>query len=826
MAKKEPEPKKLVLIDAHAILHRAYHALPEFSNSRGEPTGGLYGLAAMLIKIISTFHPDYIAAAYDLPKKTFRHEAYKDYKAGRPKADETLVSQMIRSREIFGVFGIPIYDKEGFEADDILGTIVEQVKGQRSKVKGGEAAIIIASGDMDTLQLVDNKRVQVFTLKKGINDTILYDEEAVNVRYGFPPELLPDFKGLKGDPSDNIKGIAGIGDKTATELIQKFGSIENIYKTLKKDRVTLLKAGIKERVVGLLEKGKEDAEFSKLLGTIRRDAPIAFSFPAKLWCESIDLPKAEALFTELEFRTLGERLKSAVGAIQNNTPLNSTSTTTPQSPPLKGGEAKQASFNDVLAATGISEEELAETAVALWLINSNLTNPTLDDILGFAQTRDWNKARETVFAEIQKRNLARVFEEIERPLLPVLKRMNERGVALDVAYLFSLSKEYHRELSKREKEIWKLAGAEFNINSPKQLGEVLFVKMGLKPLRQKKTAGGALSTRESELEKLREMHPIIKEILEYREFQKLLSTYIDTLPAMVGKDGRLHAQLLSSGSTTGRMASQNPNLQNIPIQTELGRRIRKTFVAEKGNVLLSLDYSQIELRVAAILSGDTKLISIFKRGEDVHTAVAAQVFDVPPEQVTKDMRRQAKVINFGMLYGMGVNSLRQALQEGGSAVSREEAQQYYDKYFSDFHELAAYLEKVKKDTAASGYTETLFGRRRYHEAIRSHIPFIRAAAERAAINAPLQGTAADLIKLVMVRVDGYFQKEKLGKEASLILQVHDELVFEVKEGQAGKIGKKIQEIMEGVLPEALSKGVPIEVEARVGKNWDEMKKLE
>ncbi len=808
MKKAEGKNKRLVLFDAHAILHRAYHALPEFTNSKGEPTGALYGLASMLIKIIGDLKPDYMAAAYDLPKPTFRHTAYKDYKAGRAKTDDALVAQMQRSREIFESFGIPIYDKEGFEADDILGTVVEQLKNAKN------LEVVIASGDMDTLQLVSDKKVQVYTLKKGINDTILYDEDKVRERFGFGPELLPDFKGLKGDPSDNIKGIAGIGDKTATDLIVKFGSVEEIYKVLKKNKSAFEKVGIKPRVVQLLEKGREEAEFSKILATIRRDVPVSYLLPKKGWKESSDAAQAEALFKSLEFRTLGERLRAARG----------------ETPP----EPTQASLTDSLQSSDINPRELQETAVALWLVNSTLTNPTREDILSFGETRDFSVARKAIFAEIEKRHLTRVFEEIEQPLIPVVEQMNKTGVAVDVVYLAKLSKKYHKELQEREEKIWKLAGPytkgsgeeKFNLNSPKQLGEVLFVKMGLKPARQKKTAGGALSTRESELEKMRDLHPIIAPILEYREFQKLLSTYIDTIPQMVGQDGRLHTRFLSAGSTTGRMASEDPNLQNIPIHTPLGRAIRNAFVAEKGKVLLGFDYSQIELRIAAILSRDPKFIAIFKAGGDVHTAVASEVFGVPLEKVDKDLRRKAKVINFGILYGMGVNSLRGALSEGGVPVLREEAAEFLNQYFQRFSALAAYLEATKERAREQGFTETLFGRRRYFEAINSPLPYIRAAAERQATNAPVQGTAtADIIKLAMVRVDALLKAEKLQKSTALILQVHDELVYEVKENLVAALAPRIKEIMESVLTLDQSQGVPIVADASVGQNWGEMKRI-
>jgi DNA polymerase-1 len=401
-----------------------------------------------------------------------------------------------------------------------------------------------------------------------------------------------------------------------------------------------------------------------------------------------------------------------------------------------------------------------------------------------------------------------VFEEIEKPLIPVVEKMNSRGVKIDVEYLKKLSKEYHSELGVLEKEIWNLAGNEFNINSPKQLGEMLFVRMGLKAARQKKTAGGALSTRESELEKLRSAHPIIAKILEYREFQKLLSTYIDNIPEMISKDGRLRANFLQAGTTTGRMSSQSPNLQNIPTQTERGRKIRNAFIADGGKVLLAFDYSQIELRISAILSRDPALTSAFRNKEDIHLAVAQAVFSVPAFGVTKEMRRAAKVINFGILYGMGVNALQASLES-----SREEAKKFLENYFSKFKVLAEYLEESKAAARIKGYSETLFGRRRYFDALNSSIQYIRAAAERQAVNAPIQGTAADIVKLAMIRADNV---------APLILQVHDELVYEVEESEVKKVAPKIKEIMENVLPVKLSHGVPILVDVSVGKNWGEM----
>jgi DNA polymerase-1 len=780
--------KRLVLLDAHAILHRAYHALPDFSTSSGQPTGALYGLSTMIMKIIADLKPDYLAACYDLQGPTFRHDAYKDYKGTRTKTDDALVAQMDRSRDVFSAFNIPIYEYQGFEADDMLGTIVEQVKKMKIDV-------IIASGDMDTMQLIDDKKVRVYTLKKGINDTILYDEEKVIERFGFPPKLLPDFKGLRGDPSDNIIGISGIGEKTATDLITKFGSIEQIYKKLKKDRKAFLDAGIKERMIGLLEGGGEEAQFSKTLATIRRDAPIFYTLPEKEWRAGLETQKIVDLFSSLEFRSLVVRAKEVFGGSFDGS-------------------------SEVVAdreGEVVLPNELEETSLAVWVLNSNITDPKLEDVLQFAKARDFKVARENVFAELKKQKLEDVYFNIEKPLIPILKKMHDVGIAIDVPYLKDLSANYHQQLSEIEKTIWKHSGVEFNINSPKQMGEVLFEKMGLGVKNQKKTSTGQKSTRESELEKMRESHPIISEILRYRELQKLLSTYIDTIPEQVGEDSRLHADFIQTGSTTGRFSSANPNLQNIPIKTESGRRIRHAFVAKPKSFLVAFDYAQIELKIAAFLSKDEKLIDIFKNNRDVHTEVASEVFDVPAEMVDKEMRRRAKVINFGILYGMGVNALRENL-----GTDRAEAQKFYNDYFAAFSGLAHYLNQVKAEAARKGYTETYFGRRRYFEGLKSSLPFIRAAAERMAINAPIQGTSADVIKIAMTKIDDLFAREKMSDKAHLLLQIHDELMYEIDEDVVDTLAPKIQAVMQEVIPPKDIFDITLTTSYAKGKNWGNM----
>ena len=822
--------KRLILLDAHAILHRAYHALPDFASAKGEPTGALYGLSTMLMKIIADLKPDYIVACYDLPGPTYRHEVYKEYKAGRKKTDSELVSQMKRSRDVFAAFGIPIYDKPGFEADDMLGTIVERVISSGKKGKDENLAdidVVIASGDMDTMQLIQDKRVQVYTLKKGINDTIMYDEEAIRARFSFGPELLPDYKGLRGDPSDNIIGIAGIGEKTATILISTFGSVEKIYAALKKAAKekpayeSFKKVGITDRIIKLLEEGKEEAEFSKMLATIRRDAPIDFVLPEQPFRDQLDMAKVQALFTELDFRTLGARL---IQAMAGKSAASAKAAGVKTVKEIKAEKTKK----DAEEMSQIDPMEFRKTGIALWLVNSNLSEPTLDDIYNFARVdvaiegsaeAAFKKAQEIIFTELDKRGLRKVYDTLELPLIPVLDRMKEVGIKIDVDYLKKLGKEYHAASDELEKKIWALAGTEFNISSPKQLGEILFDKLGLVIKNAKKTGGGARSTKESELVKLQEQNPIAGLILEYRELQKLLGTYIDTIPTQVDADNRIHSTLVQTGAATGRMSSKDPNLQNIPIKTELGRRIRQAFVADTkaGFTLAAFDYSQIELRVAAFLSGDKRLIEIFKSGGDIHKAVAAEVFHVAPEQVDSEMRRKAKVINFGVMYGMGVNALRANL-----GTDRADTQKFYNEYFQTFSGLAAYLDRIKAEALRNGFTETFFGRRRYFEGIKSKVPFIRAMAERMAINAPIQGTEADIVKLAMIKVDEYIEKKDLRADVRMLLQVHDEILFEIRREKVDEVAEEIKKIMENVVKPVDIAGVKCVAEYGVGDNWNEL----
>jgi len=790
MANKSTAKQRIVLLDSHAIIHRAYHALPDFMNSEGQPTGAIYGLATMLFKIITELKPDFIIACFDLPKKTFRHEAYEGYKAGRAKADEELVLQLIKSRDFFEALSIPIYEKEGFEADDLLGTIVKKLKNKK------DTETIIASGDMDTLQLVEGDSVLVYTLKKGISDTILYNQQKVFDRFNFLPENLPDYKGLNGDPSDNIIGIKGIGDKTATTLISKFGTIEKIYKSLKKGDSELKSLGLTDRIVNLIKEGEEEALFSKTLATIRTDAPIDFSLPKKKWKDMVDKDKVAEFFRQMEFRSLQGRF-------------------------LKILDDKE-EIQSVNEETKEPKDKIEKAKIAYWLLNSERTNSDIEEIKFYKGSKTLDEAISKMEEDIEKENMSYVYKEIELPIVSIIKQMEENGILIDVNYLKKISKEYHQELSIIEKNIYKIAGQEFNINSPKQLAEILFDKLNIPTKGIKKSAGGSISTRESELEKIKEDHPIAKEILKHRELQKLLSTYIDTLPSFISGDGRLRASFIQTGTTTGRFASNNPNLQNIPTRTEKGNSIRNAFIAKPGHLLVSFDYSQIELRVAALLSQDPYFIRSFKQGKDIHTAVAMKVFNVNEENVTAEMRRRAKIINFGILYGMGVNALRENL-----GTDRKEAQIFYDNYFKQFPTIRGYLDSIKDFAKQNGYTITLFGRKRYFPAIKSPVPFIRAMAERMATNAPIQGTAtADIIKIGMKKADYALKDKKLDSQAKLLLQVHDELIYEVKKDKLEEVIDIVKNSMEDIIPSKFLEGldpVPLRVSVAYGQSWGVLK---
>jgi DNA polymerase-1 len=640
--------------------------------------------------------------------------------------------------------------------------------------------------------------VQVFTLKKGMNDTIIYNETAVRDRFLFDPDQLADYKGLRGDPSDNIIGVPGIGEKTATELILKFKNIENLYKQLHKDKALLSNEGIKDRIIGLLEEYEESAMFSKTLATIRRDAPITFTLPQQRWQDGCDLEKIETMLRGYEFKSLLPRVKGLITGEEVTTKKQSSSS------------------NEVCSR---------EAQIALWLLDSEKTNTQADDILDYTKSTSLEIAEKKLRELITQNNLDFVFQHIEIPLIPVLDAMQTRGVLVDKDFLKTYSEELHEKLKTYEAKIYAHVGHEFNINSPKQLGEIIFGEMQLhlniKGFKIKKTATGTYSTRESDLEKLIEVHPIIADIFEYRELQKLLSTYIDNIPELLDQENRLHPELLQTGTTTGRFASQNPNIQNIPIRGDQGKKIRNAFIAPEGFSIIAADYSQIELRSAAILSGDQVLLETFRNNKDIHASVAAKVFHVPEHEVTADMRRKAKVINFGILFGMGVTALQKNL-----GTTRKEAQEFYDEYFKQMTGLSAYIEQTITQAKKTGYTETLFGRRRYFPGLRSTIPFIKAMADRAASNAPIQGTTADIIKLAMILVAQTIQERGWSDKVFMTMQIHDELVFEAHDSILMDVVRMIQETMESVLatvPQEIENKIPLLVSVGTGHSWGEAK---
>lgn len=770
--------KTIVLLDAHAILHRGYHAMQGFATRDGKPTGALYGFIMMVLRIYEDIKPDYIAACFDLPKPTFRHISYDGYKAGRSKTDDALITQIEEAYALCDALCIPIYKEEGFEADDLLGTLSEQLKKQPN------TRVIIASGDMDTFQLIDDDVVTIYTLKKA-NIAALFNADSIIERFGFPPEHIPDYKGLSGDPSDNIIGIKGIGDKTATELIKRYGTIENMYEVLKKDRQTLLDAGFKERIVKLLEEGEEDALFSKTLATIRRDAKSVYVEPEKMWKDMLNIEKYQEMCDLYEFRSLRNRLHL-----------------------VKGEEAHEEENVEV------SLHDLEELRVMANLLHSEMTNASFVDIQNLAKETTVSKIKEVLMEMLTKEGLMDLFLTVEKPIIGILEDMQKVGITLDVKKLSDMSKDLHTQVGTLEKKIHALAGVPFNIASPKQLGDILYDTLGLGG-KIKKTKTGQKSTNVSELEKIRDEHEIVPLILEYRELTKLLSTYVDAIPTFVKEDGKIHAHYIQTGAGTGRFACEDPNLQNLPVKSELGQKVRGAFIASKGKVLLSCDYAQIDLRAAAILSGDEHLVEIFKNKIDVHTGTAARVFGVKEEEVTSDMRRKAKAINFGILYGMGVTALKE-----GMGVERKEAQEFFDQYKATFVRLMEFLEEVKADAWKKGYTTTLLGRRCEVPLLKSPLPFLRAQGERIAMNAPIQGTSADIVKLAMIDATTYFKEKNLQGKADLLLQIHDELIFELDEAIAEDVARELVSILENVLTKRNLSDIPLIVSRSIGKNLE------
>ena len=901
--------KKLILIDGNAIIHRSFHALPPLTTKSGELVNAVYGFASTILSVISKFEPDYILATFDLAGPTFRHEEYKEYKATRVKAPDELYAQIERVKEVVRAMGIPIYEKQGFEADDVIGTVVKKIENDYPEIEN-----VIITGDLDTVQLVSPK-TQVYTMRRGLTDSVMYDEAQVEERYGLKPNQIIDFKGLRGDPSDNILGVKGIGEKTAADLLQKYNTLEGVY-----ENISEIKGAVREK----LERDKAQAIQSKHLATIRQDVPIELKLEeAKV--HEFDRAKLVKLFQELNFFSLIKRIPGQENVSNDNSHLTPT-----LSSGRRGGNAAVKDFKyEYISEDKIKDffailKEQKEVAIKLKFFGEKILEKKLEGIafswkngragfieyteknhlairnileeqaifkIGYNLKNDieilnqnqinlkgqlcdvmlqayvLNPGKKIDFSELvleqlgdeifkekksgqlglimetseetaqkecagadyifklrniflqkiseisvkqeEGKNLETIFSKIEMPLVKILAEMEVNGVKLNTTIFKGIVEKINTRIKNLEKNIYKLAGSEFNINSPKQLAEVLFEKMKIPTADIKKGKTG-YSTASSELQKIKGEYKIAELIEEYREIFKLKTTYLDALPLLVDKESRIHTTFNQAVTSTGRLSSSDPNLQNIPIKTDLGQLMRVAFEAEPGYKLISGDYSQIDLRAVAHVSGDKKMIELFQAGQDIHTATAAEINKVSISQVTQKMRSSAKALNFGVIYGMSVFGF-----SASAGISREEAKKFIDAYFEKFVGVANYMKSTKEFAKINGYVETEMGRRRYIPEINSPNFMVQNSAERMAINMPIQGMSADVVKLAMLAV---YEEYKKNSEVKIILQVHDEIILEVKEDIAEEVAKKVKEIMEQVY----KLKVPLIVDVHIGDNWGEV----
>lgn len=809
--------KKLILIDSHALIHRAYHALPPLTTKSGELVNAVYGFTSILIKTISNFKPDYIVAAFDAPGATFRHEEYKEYKATRVKAPDELYAQIPRVKEILTAFSIPIFEKSGFEADDIIGTISKNLKDKNIEV-------LILTGDMDNLQLIGKNVLVLYSPPSAAKEQIIYDKKKVAERFeGLGPEQLIDFKGLKGDPSDNIPGVKGIGEKTAIDLLNKFGTIEKLYKAVEKNPPPFSKGwGISAGVLEKLKAGKDAAFFSKKLATIKQNVPLKFNLEKSRFGK-FNKEKLFNLLKELGFVSLMERMGKT--AEQARLPEPAAQAAGGQGALFVGriGYDFKSFIKTPAGKKVIISGGDFDVMIAAYVLNPGERDYSLEklSLREFGAVLPYALAISKLAAIFKNRLIEteteHVFKEIEMPLISVLAKMETTGIKLNAAKIKKLSVHIGKELQKLEKEIYGLAGEKFNINSPQQLSEILFTKLKIPGTRAggrtKKTPKGGVSTEAAELLKLRPQHKIIDFIIKYRELAKLKSTYTDTLPGMVDDKSRIHTTFNQTGTASGRLSSQDPNLQNIPARGAWGDEVRKAFIAEKEYKLFSVDYSQIHLRIIAALADDKKMMEAFKKGLDIHKFTASEINNISMDKVTPEMRFSAKALNFGIIYGMGAQSFAES-----AGISKEKAKEFIAEYLKDFSGVARYIQKLQDEARQRGYTTTLFGRRRYLPELKSPNPMLRAQAERIAINMPIQGLEADIMKKAMIEVDKWISKNNFQENVRMLLQIHDELLFEVKEGLVKKVAPEIVKIMESVI----KLSVPIIAEAKTGDNWGEL----
>ncbi|MEX1047783.1 MAG: DNA polymerase I [Actinomycetota bacterium] len=863
---------RLFLLDGHSLSYRAFFALPTtLSTSTGQVTNAVYGFTSMLIKLLGEERPDLIAVAFDIGAPTVRLEKYAEYKAGRPEAPDEFREQLGLIVEVLETLSIPIVGVEGHEADDAIATLAV-----RAAAQGIDVTIVTA--DRDFFQLV-RPGISVMFNRKGISDIDSYDEKAVEERFGLPPSKYLDYVALKGDPSDNIPGVPGVGEKTAAKLVQQFGSIEELAA-----RTEELKGKLRDSI----EEGAGQLAKNKDLARLETDLEIDLE-PAESSMGTWDMDAVRRLFTTLEFRSLLERLEdlghgerpaeqtasieielagpgglgdalsespAAVQVLSDGGKIVGVAVSTGEGKaryvPVEGANSELLSFladpkcskwvHDAkdLEAAALAEGGKLEGVVFDTLLAGYLLDPAAASYPLSALSEQYlgsdlpgtEEAGEELFADrgrvaaaeaatigllagvmderIERAGLRNLLENVELPLSSVLAEMQARGVALDVEYLQGMAETAGDRMETLRKEIFRHAGEEFNLNSPPQLRVILYERLGLSP--GKKTPKGQLSTDASVLEKLRDAHPIVDALLSWRELDKLNSTYLEALPRLVDpRDGRVHTYFNQASAATGRLSSSNPNLQNIPIRSELGRQIRRAFVpGSKDQVLLVADYSQIELRILAHLSGDEGLTEAFEKGADVHTATAARVFELPEDKVDPESRRRAKMINYGLAYGLSAFGLATRLD-----IAPDEAQEIMDAYFENFPGIRDYLDKQVARAAAEGFTETMLGRRRYIPELQSNNPRVRDLGRRMALNAPIQGSASDVFKVAMIKVAGAIDNS--GLDIHMLLTVHDELVFEVGKGDLEQAKKLVELEMDS----AVELTVPLRVDLGSGPNWAE-----
>ncbi len=794
---------KLVLIDANSLIHRAFHALPPLTTPQGEPIGAVYGFTTMLLRVLDDLKPEYAMVVWDTPKPTFRHEAFIDYKAQRPETDVNLKAQFEPARKVVESLNIPQYSQEGFEADDLIGSLAKQVTSNESDIE-----VTIVTGDLDDLQLVDEK-ISVFTTQRGFSDTIIYTAKEVQTRYeGLTPQQLIEYKALAGDQSDNIPGVKGIGKKTAIELVNQYKDLDTIYEHIN---------DLKPRQAKLLTEGKTNAYLSRDLGRIVTTVPVVIDLHHAT-ISNFDAEKAKNTFITYGFKSLLGRIDKLAISPKEGKLIEEINVITPEITNIR----------EILENLNIPWHEINnQSEFSVPIAVNVLTGKTLEhlgweelcgfylkvkvsafDLLSISQRQDLFFALQTVIRqEIDKagnEKLKELIDKVEFPLQKILSKMSIKGILVNRELLENLKSEFEQRLLVCEKEIYRLVGHEFNLNSPKQLEEVLFDQLGLPAIKKTKTQR---STDESVLLRLKEIHPMVNKLLGYRSDFKIKSTYLEPLLEYTKDDSRVHTTYLQTNTASGRLSSINPNMQNMPIDDEYG--LRQIFIASPGTKLVIADYSQIELRIMAHYCRDENLINSFIHDQDIHTATAARIFNKYAAEVTSKERKIAKTINFALMYGMSAHGLSESL-----SIPVFEAKTYIDNFFASYPNVKKWQTELLNQARSTGYVETMFGRRRYISELLAGNFHVRSAGERAAINHPLQGTQADILKMAMIRIDSELF-DSGGHDQSMLLQVHDELVFEVPVNDVPNFAQKIKQIMETIITLA----VPIKVEVAVGENW-------